>query len=197
MATRIWGPGSGQGGGIVETSPWAIQALTRGARAGTDETFERTATDETTGVAAEEVASQLLVDSRTMLKAKTSTPTDQAQEGTSAQLLRLLVSKLTVSVRTNHASVVYEDAAPPLPLTKKATVVSDSQRMKHTQVAVGTAAEVAAATTDVDVNPVWIVGHTTAPTMIVRVALRVANVGRRTLSLLTLHQWAITIGQML
>ena len=101
------------------------------------------------------------------------------------------VNKLTDPVHKSHASAVYEDAAPPLPPTKKATVASDSQRTRPTRAAVGTAAGVAAATTlAVAVNPAWIAGHTTGQTMIAA-ALRVVDVGRRTLSL-TLRQWAIT-----
>jgi len=168
MATRKWAPGTDQDGGTAETSPWATQALTEGARAGTDET---TVMDEKSEVAvAEEVVRPLMVDSGMT----TLIPTDPAQE-----------------VHKSHASAVYEDAAPPLPPTKKATVASDSQRTRPTRAAVGTAAGVAAATTlAVAVNPAWIAGHTTGQTMIAA-ALRVVDVGRRTLSL-TLRQWAIT-----
>lgn len=177
---RKWHLVSDQGGEIVEMSPWAIRAFTRGARAGTDETFATTATGETTGVAAGGAVNQLQAGSGTMPRAKTSTRTDQAQE-----------------VRQSHALVACEDAVPPRPLTKKATADSGLPSTKRTQAVGGTAAEVVAVTTAVVANPAWIVGRTTVPTTIVRMALQLADVGRRTLSLLTLHQWATTIGQTL
>lgn len=194
---RKWHLVSDQGGEIVEMSPWAIQALTRGARAGTDETFATTATGETTGVAAGGAVNQLQAGSGTMPRAKTSTRTDQAQEGTSAHFLPWLTSRLIVPVRQSHALVACEDAVPPRPLTKKATADSGLPSTKRTQAVGGTAAEVVAVTTAVVANPAWIVGRTTVPTTIVRMALQLADVGRRTLSLLTLHQWATTIGQTL
>jgi hypothetical protein len=88
-------------------------------------------------------------------------------------------------------------AVPPRPLTKKATADSGLPSTKRMQAVGGTAAEVVAVTTAVVANPAWIVGRTTVPTTIVRMALQLADVGRRTLSLLTLHQWATTIGQTL
>jgi hypothetical protein len=81
MATRKWAPGTDQDGGTAETSPWATQALTEGARAGTDETTVMAVMDEKSEVAvAEEVVRPLMVDSGMT----TLIPTDPAQEGTSA-----------------------------------------------------------------------------------------------------------------
>ena len=81
MATRKWAPGTDQDGGTAETSPWATQALTEGARAGTDETTVMAVMDEKSEVAvAEGVVSPLMVD----LGMKMLIPTDPAQEGTSA-----------------------------------------------------------------------------------------------------------------
>lgn len=84
MATRKWAPGTDQDGGTAETSPWATQALTEGARAGTDETTVMAVMavmdEKFEAAVAEEVVRPLMVDSGMT----TLIPTDPAQEGTSA-----------------------------------------------------------------------------------------------------------------